>query len=219
MKVLDQIIAKLEKSDLTEKKGKIYLDFDGIKTNITSKDIVGNSLQDWFGEWLKVNNFSWSPGIHSQNWPDFILEDGSHLELKTFNHDASPAFDLANFDAFIRSLYDGNIERIDTPHLVFSYKVNANGYLQITDFWNKFIWELTGPSPTNIIELQVKQGSPINIRPKNWRNPKVNLFENRLSFMKALDQVITKYNRQDRFNGSWLKKVSADYKDLTGSDL
>jgi len=219
MSVLNEIVKKMEESNLTAKKGKIYIDFDDVKTNITSKDVVGNSLQDWFGEWLKVNKFEWSPGAHSQNWPDFILSDGSHLELKTFNHDASPAFDIANFDAFIRSLYEGNIERIDTPHLIFSYKVNQEGYLQIVEFWNKFIWEITGPSPTNIIELQVKQGSPVNIRPKNWRNPKNKLFDSRLSFMKALDEVITRHNRQDRFGGDWFKKVSADYKQMVGRDL
>lgn len=89
----------------------------------------------------------------------------------------------------------------------------------IVDFWMKYIWEMTGPSPTNILELQVKQGSPINIRPKNWRNAKNKVFANRKDFMVALNDSITKFNRQDRFGGNWLNKVSKDYQVLTGQDL
>lgn len=219
MAIVDDIIIKMRQSNLTDKKGNIYIDFDNVQTKIKSKDVVGNALQDWFGAWLLANEFSWSPGPHSQSWPDFILSDGTHLELKTFNHKAAPAFDIANYDAFIRSLYEGNSKRIDVPHIIISYQVNDNGDLMIVDFWMKYIWEMTGPSPTNILELQVKQGSPINIRPKNWRNAKNKVFANRKDFMVALNDSITKFNRQDRFGGNWLNKVSKDYQVLTGQDL
>lgn len=220
MDVLSKIIEKMEGANLTDKRGKIYLDFDGITTNITSKDIVGNSLQDWFGKWLSMNEFQWTQGAHSQSWPDFILSDDSHLELKTFNHDADPAFDIANFDAFIHSLYNGHVHRLDTPHLVFSYSVDGQGFLRIVQFWKKSIWEITGPSDTNIMALQIKRNNmPSNIRPKNWRSSKVKLFTSRKEFVCAIYAVIQRYGLQSKFQTDWFEKVSADYECLTGHPL
>ncbi len=191
--------------------GTITFNFAGFNTTVYSKDVIGNTIQDWFGFWLRSHGLVWNAGIHSQSWPDFILDDGSHLEVKAFNSLASPNFDIANFDAFVRSLWDGDVHRLDTPHLVFSYLFNeSNGVITIDNFWLKNMWELTGPSPTNILSLQVKQNQPINIRPKNWRNPNLGLFSNRQQFVLALSQAVSRYRSAEFPN--WYSVVDSHYR-------
>lgn len=198
--------------------GTITFNFAGFHTTVYSKDVIGNTIQDWFGFWLIEHGLVWNTGIHSQSWPDFILSDGSHLEVKTFNSLASPNFDIANFDAFIRSLWDGDVHRLDTPHLVFSYIFNEdNGLITINNFWIKNMWELTGTSPTNIMSLQVKQNQPVNIRPKNWRNPNLSTFSTRQEFVLALSQVVLRFRPLEFPN--WYDVVRAHYERDFNTDL
>lgn len=207
---IEKIRNLIESNKIIGRSGSIVFDYANFKSCVFSKDIIGNTIQDWFGQWLISKDLTWEMGAHSQSWPDFILSDGTHLEVKTFDSEAGPNFDLANFDAFIRSLWDGNVGRLDTPHLVFSYISNPDtGVITIDDFWVKNMWELTGPSPKNILSLQVKQSQPVNIRPKNWRSPRVQLFSSRKEFVLALSQAVTKY-RDSQFP-DWYKVVEDHY--------
>ena len=137
------------------------------------------------------------------------------MEFKSFDASASPNFDLANFDAYTRRLLT-NAECLDTDHLIFSYHLAGN-QVRIVDFWIKKIWQMTGPSNTNILSLQVKQGSPVNIRPKNWRSPRVSLFTSRREFVSALDQALQRFH-PDRYP-EWLFNVCQDYQRKLRIDL
>jgi len=213
-----QIIPLLDVQGLRGSQGLITFNLLGISVKISTKDVIGGLLQDWFGNWMSSNGISWTPGQHAQSWPDFILGGGVHLEFKAFDGSASPNFDLANFDAFTRSLLD-NPERLDTDHLVFEYVLNPGGVVVVTNYWVKKIWEMTGPSKTNILNLQVKQSVPTNIRPKNWRNTRssVDFFGTRLEFVQALAEALDRFY-PERYVG-WFDLVRSGYMSKTGQHL
>lgn len=213
-----KIIPLLNSQGLIGSQGKISLSLLNMEVEVSTKDVIGSLLQDWFGNWMTGNGIEWTTGPHAQSWPDFILSNGEHLEFKAFDGSAGPNFDLANFDAFTRSLLT-NPERLDTEHLIFEYELNPGGVVIVTNFWAKKIWEMTGPSQKNILNLQVKQGVPINIRPKNWRtaSPNVSFFGSRLEFVRALEMALTRFY-PDRYQG-WFNSVQAEYRRVTGGSL
>ena len=218
MTEIDKIEELITQHRIIGQTGAISFNYAGFQSFVISKDIIGNTIQDWFGQWLISKGLVWEMGVHSQSWPDFILSDGTHLEVKTFDSNAGPNFDLANFDAFIRSLWEGHVARLDTAHLVFSYISDPqSGVITINNFWVKNMWELTGSSPKNILSLQVKQNQPVNIRPKNWRSPAVSLFTSRQEFVLALSQVVTRY-RNAEFP-DWYTVVENHYVRLFGRPL
>lgn len=191
MNEIDRVEQLIRTQNIIGQTGEIVFSYAGFQTVTTSKDLIGNTIQDWFGQWLSANGITWRSGAHSQSWPDFIFSDDSHLEVKAFDSEAGPNFDVANFDAFARSLWDGNVRRLDTMHLIFSYRTDPRtGKIQIDNYWMKKIWEITGPSRTNILNIQKKQNKAVNIRPKNWRSSRVKLFTNRKEFVYALSQAI-----------------------------
>lgn len=214
-----KIIPLLKEQGLTSGQGNMSFNFLGIDIKITTKDVVGGVLQDWFSHWMTENNIAWQTGPHAQSWPDFILSNGEHLELKTFDGEASPNFDLANFDSYTRSLLT-NPERLDTNHLVLEYTLDMNsGTIKINKFWSKKIWEMTGPSDTNILNLQVKQNVPSNIRPKNWRSEsnRIEFFNSRLEFVTALSEALSRFYPDRHTN--WLNDVQRKYQEVTGNPL
>lgn len=200
---------------LLTSQGQVTFNFFGQVLTVTSLDVVGSILQNWFEHWLRSNQIPYGVAQHSQSWPDFVLQDGTELEIKAFNSDAGPNFDVANFDAYTRSLQT-NAERLLTEHLIFGYK-SVNGIVQITELHLKKIWEITGPSPKNILNLQIKQDVPVNIRPKNWRSPNVEVFQNRRDFVRALHLALQRFYPMrcpDFFN-----IVEADFLQKTGQPL
>ena len=198
--------------------GELTFSYAGFQITVFSKDAIGNSIQDWFGQWLNSQGIVWTTGIHTQSWPDFILSDTSHLEVKAFDAEASPNFDVANFDGFVRSLWNGDVHRLDTMHLVFSYIANPEtGAISINDYWLKNIWELTGPSGANILSIQKKQGTAVNIRPKNWRNPRVQMFTSRQEFVSALAQAVIRFRPGEYLD--WYSVVENHYVQQFGRPL
>lgn len=151
---------------------------------------------------------------NTQEPPDFFLENGEHLEVKVFNSDATPRFDIANFDTYTRLLLQ-HPERLDAHHLIFGYS-SENGLFRITDFWVKKIWEMTGSSEKNILTLQVKQQIPVNIRPKDWRTNSA-VFTSRRNFVTALDLALKKFYPERYRN--WFTQVEQAYQDKIGNSL
>lgn len=213
-----QILPLLQAQQLIHTPGNISFNLLGVNVYVSTKDVIGGLLQDWFGNWMSANNIGWNPGPNAQSWPDFILADGTHLEFKAFDGTANPNFDLANFDAFTRSILT-EPERLDTDHLIFEYTLTAGGIVTVTNFWVKKIWEMTGPSTTNILNLQVKQNVPINIRPKNWRSngQRVTFFSQRRDFVIALDQALLRFYPQR--HPHWFTTVEQNYLQNTGQVL
>lgn len=200
---------------LLTRQGQVIFNFFGETLIVTSLDVVGSILQNWFEHWLIRNQTPYTLIPNTQSWPDFILQDGTELEIKAFDFNAGPNFDVANFDAYTRSLQT-NAERLLTEHLVFGY-TSVNGIIEIKEVYLKKIWELTGPSPKNILNLQVKQGVPVNIRPKNWNSYRVDIFQTRREFVWALHQAL-QYFYPTR-SPNFFNIVEADFVQKTGQPL
>lgn len=209
-------IYELLKNQVVSKalKGTISVKFADVEFNVETKDIMGGILQEWFGEWLKNNCINFETKHNTQEFPDFILYNGDFLEVKTFDSDASPNFDVANFDAYTRSLLSCP-QRLDADYLVFSYKLTEK-YFEVTNVWLKKVWEITGPSQKNCLNLQVKQGIPVNIRLKTWYG-RTTMFKNRREFVVALNDALNKFKNSKFPN--WLTIVSETYKNTTGNAL
>lgn len=208
------IVTLLQSQKIVGQSINITFAFAGVVLPVESKDVIGTVIQSWFASWMTNNNIQYSGGPNTQSWPDFILSDGKDFEVKAFDGNASPNFDLGNFDTYTRSLLT-HPERLDTDHLIFEYNSN-NGAALITNCWVKKIWEMTGSSEKNILNLQVKQGVVHNIRPKNWRSNAVSIFQSRRDFVVALSQVLTEY---DRDGNTWFSQVETAYRQRTGSML
>ena len=89
----------LNEFKIKEQIGSVEIILGGISAKYNGKDAIGDLLQEWLGEWLRQKNFYFRGPIHSQAFPDFLLSESinsDYLEIKTFNAEASPAFDIAN---------------------------------------------------------------------------------------------------------------------------
>jgi len=208
------IIDALNNSDVLEKKGQIVCDLAGIKFIVNNRDILGGIIQTWFDVWMTSKNIKHSSPENSQTWPDFYLDGNIHLEVKSFNYQEGPGFDIANFSSYIRSLTEQS-ERLNDSYLIFGYIFDGNN-LSIKEYWLKNVWEITGPSEKHHLSLQVKQNRVSNIRPKDWRTNK-SVFKNRRDFVIALSKAAEKFGFCNQTD--WFNAVEKDFKNKTKSKL
>jgi hypothetical protein len=199
--------------------GSIEITLGGISAKYNGKDAIGDLLQEWLGEWLKQNGFYYREPSNSQQFPDFLLTESANaglLELKTFNADASPAFDIANFDSYCTSLLTVP-ERIDADYLILSYKM-VDAQLSIDNIWLKKVWEMTSPSGPDPIKLQVKRNQIYNIRPCTWYSKRLlfNPFDNKSDFLNAIAETHNLYPQCDQYKTDWLNIVKEKYFENTG---
>ena len=190
------------------KSGNIIFTLNDISVTINTKDSIGHMLQDWVEAWARQNKIYIRPNPNTQEFPDFYLSDSNEddlLEIKSFDANASPNFDIANFDTYVRSLLE-NPKKLDAYYLVFSYSLN-NGKIIVEGLWLKRIWELSTNSNTWDLKLQVKQGTIYNIRPVNFISKRPNIaqpFQNKLEFLKAIQNVLNQ--GEFAFQGNTLTK-------------
>ncbi len=109
---------------------------------------------------------------------------------------------------------------MDADHLIFGYRANEKN-VEIVDFWVKKIWQIAGFSPKNGLEMQVKQGIPINIRPKNWRNTEAKIFSSRREFVLALSVALHRFHptRYPAQNIDWFSTIEEKYVNKTNNML
>ena len=195
----------------------------GISAKYNGKDAIGDLLQDWLGEWLRQKNFYFRTRANTQDFPDFLLEEDNlsgFLEIKTFNAEASPAFDIANFDSYNKSLLV-KPERLDADYIIISYKM-IDSVLSVNNLWLKKVWEIAGTSGANPINMQTKNSQPYNLRPIKWYGLRaVNKpFADKLSFLNAISETLAKYSHStDSYSHNWLENVKAKYLKNTGIKL
>jgi len=209
--------------DVVGKFGKIIFELNSIKVTINTKDSIGHMLQDWIEAWTKQNNIYIRPNPSTQEFPDFYLSElneESMLEIKSFDFKASPNFDIANFDTYVRSLLE-NPKKLDAYYLVFGYSLN-NGEIKIEGLWLKRIWELSTTSASWDLKLQVKQGTIYNIRPVNFVSKRSNIaqaFKSKVEFLEAIQKVLNQYEKTKKSHQNWLSNFKKIYKEVTGTSL
>lgn len=202
--------------------GSVEIKLGDISAKYNGKDAIGDLLQEWVGVWLESKNFYFRTRSNTQEFPDFLLTESdtrNFLELKTFNSDASPAFDIANFDSYCTSLLTIP-ERIDADYLIFSYKMQ-NTELSIKNVWLKKVWEISSPSGPNPIKLQVKRDVIYNLRPCTWysNSPRYQPFKNKTTFLNAISETHKSYHQCNSYKNNWLITVKAKYLEHTKIEL
>ena len=202
--------------------GSVEIKLGDISAKYNGKDAIGDLLQEWLGEWMKSKNYYFRTKVNTQEFPDFLLSESNtkdFLELKTFNANASPAFDIANFDSYCTSLLTIP-ERIEADYLIFSYKME-NSELSIDNVWLKKVWEMSSPSGQDPIKLQVKRNQIYNIRPCTWYSTRLKFqpFDNKTDFLNAISETHKDYPQCDQYKTNWLKIVSKKYFENTGVKL
>ncbi len=221
----EEIYKKLTtEENIIGKIGHIEFTLNDVSVRINSKDTVGNLLQEWLKQWFKTNNIVHCENENRQKFPDFYLnlEDRKKdlLEVKTFDFDKSPNFDIANFDAYCNSLLT-DAYRLDSKYLIFGYSMCEEGNITISNVWLKNIWEIAGNSGTYPLRVQEKKQIIYNIRPVIWYSDRATFkpFNSKEEFLQALNETRYQYANTRASNNHWLQNVLKNYKEQTGVDL
>lgn len=216
----NQLYYMLLADGIIESKGIIKFSLASIETIIKTRDIIGNSLQSWLGQWLKENNIFYFEPENTQEFPDFYLDfdnpNDNMMELKTFNSNIVPAFDIANFESYCQSLRTKPY-RLFADYLIIAYTMDSKtGIITIKNIWLKKIWEITGLSKEYALKTQIKRGIIYNIRPITWYNHSV--FHNKMDFINAIYLTLKKY-KNISFANNWLYEVKLNYKKYYGREI
>jgi hypothetical protein len=213
----EQLHKELVSSGIFNAKGSITMQLNNVNVLIKSKDTVGNMLQSWLAEWMKVNNIYFKEK-NTQEFPDFFLSNDdltNILEVKSYIAHNQPGFDVANFDSYCNSLRS-HPERLDAKYLIFGYELDE-GSLSIHDLFLKNIWEITGPSSKYPITSQWKNKQLYNIRPIGF-NKKHTCFKSRADFIVSLYRMNLFRNKM--YDAEiWLNDVIKQYKNVCNFDL
>ena len=225
MKISAQQLYKKLVTDykLVGQKGRITFKLKDITVEIETKDTIGSLIQEWLKEWMKSEKINFEENKNSQTFPDIFLDTKDKmkglLEIKTFDFDRGPGFDLANFDSYSNSLLT-NSYRLDSDYLILAYQMSGS-VITIKDVWLKKIWELAGASSTYPLKVQEKKSVIYNIRPIMWfsEQAKFKAFKSKEEFLKALNETRYQYPKTHHDNAHWLNKVIKNYKEHTGSNI
>ena len=181
--------------------GHIQFLIKGKRYEITSSDVIGGVVQDWIGQFLASRDeLKLLKNTETQDFPDYFLDSRKScaFEVKCYNVNGSPGFDLANFERYLDAV-DGKRRAlfVDADYLVIGYRQSKAG-ISLEKFMLKKIWQMTGPSDKYPISLQVKRKIPFNIRPKNFTSEKIirtGLFTSSDEFLAALDKAAKMFSR------------------------
>ena len=204
-------------------KGVINFSLKDLTISIETKDTVGNLLQEWLKAWLMKESVEFEENSNSQVFPDFYLDKHNKkvglLEVKSFDLDRGPGFDLANFDSYCNSLLT-SAYRLNSDYLIFAYQM-IGSELTIKDVWIKKIWELACSSSTYPLKVQEKKNVIYNIRPGIWysKRSKFKPFNSLVEFLSALNDTRYQYPQTRHANGHWLQNVLKNYEEHTGVKL
>lgn len=220
----EQLYKKLvEEHKIIGEKAVINFSLKNLTISVETKDTVGNLLQEWLKAWMRKENIDFEENTNSQSFPDFYLDIENKrrglLEVKSFDWDRGPGFDLANFDSYCNSLLE-NSYRIDSDYLIFAYQMEGSE-ITIKNVWLKKIWQLSCPSGTYPIKVQEKKQVIYNLRPGTWYSERTTYkpFISKEEFLSALNETRYLYPQTRHGNGHWLKNVLKNYEAHTGVSM
>ena len=205
--------------------GQIRFNLGDISIIVKRKDVVGNILQEWLEGWLLARDVDFEPNPNTQMPPDIFLNAADHsknlLEIKAFNRESSPAFDIADFKAFVPELIEKPYY-LDTDFLIFGYKMDTEtGDVVVKDLWLKKIWEITRPMENWPITVQYKNGLVQKMRPGVWYSTrsKFKLFESKEDYLAAFEETIYQ-NPETRSQGAqWKNRFKRSFRNYYGYDI
>lgn len=215
-------------SELLNKYGSIMVHFNNVPMAYTGRDIIGNSLQEWLPNWFEFIGVDIRSNPRTQTFPDFRIHLHSEVydfEIKCWNNNSTPGFDIANFNSFVSTL-PNDPSQLNAYYFLLGYRPLVEGVdfekgFKVEEIYMKRIWELCGPTPTYPTPIQRKQGQPYALRPANFPNSRANIFESRAEFVYAIAELIDSYpNPVWSFNGrEWYDLVKESFEEKYGEQL
>lgn len=201
---------------ITAIEGQIQFTLGDVNIIVKQKDVVGNIIQEWLEGWLRKNNIAFQSNPNTQMPPDIFLNPDDHtsdlLEVKAFNYNASPGFDIADFKTYAREIIKAPY-MLHTKYLIFGYNMSDDGIVTIKDLWLKNVWEICRSMDNWPINVQYKNRVINKIRPAKWfgTNSKYPLFQSLEHFLSAIEETLFGYHDTHDLSVGWRKKVIEAY--------
>lgn len=224
--VYDKLI---DEDNLLALEGQIRFYLGDVNIIVKQKDVVGNIIQEWLQGWFEKRGVEYAVSDNTQMPPDFFLTPGDEtsnlLEVKAFNRNASPGFDIADFRMYEEEIIEKPY-MLDVDYLIFGYDMSDDGVVTIKDLWIKKVWEITRCMKDWSINLQVKQNVVHKIRPGVWYstrfNPKAGnypMFDCLEDFISAIEEAVYQNPKTHHDAANWKNKFVASYKAHYKKDL
>lgn len=229
----DSVYDRLLNDDqILTRKGRISFHLADIDIIVKQKDVVGNIMQEWLEGWLRHNSIEFALSENTQMPPDFFLdpENKRHdlLEVKAFNYEASPCFDIADFRMYEREIVS-KPWMLDVSYLIFGYVMSDDGVVSINKVWNKKVWEICRPMYHGkgkkrtpwALNLQIKGDVVHKIRPGKWyiKSRPFNNFGCLEDFLSAVEETVYQ-NSDTRSDGpSWKHAMEESYYKFYGKRI
>ncbi len=223
----EELYSRLQKKDLSQIKFNGFITIGDTNIDITKwHDVVGNIIQEWLEGWLKKNGISFANNPNPQMPPDVFLnvEDKTKdlLEVKAFNYEATPGFDIADFKAYQREIIQQPY-MLNTKYIIFGYAMSDEGVVTIKKVWLKNVWEICRPSDKWSVNVQYKNGVVHKIRPAKWYSKSKAIhytpFECLEDFLSAIENTVY-YNPDTRDQAvGWKERMEKSYSDFYGKKI
>ena len=205
--------------------GQIRFHLGDVSIIVKKKDVVGNIIQEWLEGWLRERDIDFDPNPNTQMPPDVYLNPDDHsenlLEIKAFNRESSPAFDIADFKAFVNELIEKPYH-LDTDFIIFGYQMDENtGDVVIRDLWIKKIWEITKTMDNWPITVQFKNNSLQKMRPGNWFTTRGSgrVFASKEHYLAAFEETIYQNPETRALSAQWKNRFKHSYRNHYGVDI
>lgn len=214
----------INENNILKSQGEITFSFSGVDIVIRQKDVVGNIMQEWLEGWLNKNNIEYAKSDNTQMPPDFYLDKSNKkhhlLEVKAFNYNATPGFDIGDFRMYEEELIK-KPWMLDVDYLIFGYVMSPTGKVTVKHLWLKKVWEITSTSGNYPLKLQVKKKVVHKIRPCNWysKNAIFDVFESKEDFLSAIEETVFRNPATRDSSGTWRNDFLNSYKAYYGVDL
>lgn len=219
----------IHEDKLLELKGQIKFYLGDVSIIVKQKDVVGNIIQEWLQGWFEKRGIEYAVSDNTQMPPDFFLtptnEKINLLEVKAFNRNASPGFDIADFRMYEEEIIEKPY-MLDVDYLIFGYDMSDDGIVTVKDLWIKKVWEISRCMKDWSINLQVKQNVVHKIRPGVWYstrfNPKAGnypMFDCLEDFISAIEEAVYQNPKTHHEAANWKNKFLASYKAHYDKDL
>ena len=213
----------VEEYDILSLKGQIKFYLGDVDIVVKQKDVVGNIIQEWLQGWFDKRGIEYAINDNSQMPPDFFLNPDDRtvglLEIKAFNRNASPGFDIADFRMYEEEIIDKPY-MLNVDYLIFGYDMDENGVVVIKDLWIKKVWEITRRMENWAINLQVKANVVHKIRPGVFYTSKgTPMFRCMEHFVSAIEQTVYQNPKTREESGTWLRRFTDSYYRFYGEKL
>lgn len=205
--------------------GTIRFSLGSHEMTVTTKDVVGNIIENWVKDWMHSNGIEFESNSNTQTKPDIYIVPGNRtiglLEIKAFDFNASPNFDIADFKGLAKELLIRPF-LLDIDVLIFGYKMNeTTGEVVIADVWLRKLWQLSRPSVKWPINVQYKNQIITKIRPATWYSTsgkvKYRTFDTKEDFLAAFEETLYKYQDTHAMASDWKRKYQEAYRSHYGA--